>query len=211
MEADSEWCCARQEALTQAVELSLRALSLDEFDSFAHMVMGCAYMYQEKFDLAEVHLDRAIDCNPNDYDAYCIKSWVLAFTGRAAEVTVCGARALQLNPLAPDDCLKGITTARYTDGDYASALEMLERVKVPDDESEALRAACLAQLGRQSEAHRAASRAIELGGDFLQRHEWLDLWPFKHPGDRDHFLDGLYKAGVLKDAALSSDKLQEPS
>jgi TolB-like protein/Flp pilus assembly protein TadD len=210
MEADSEWCCARQEALTQAVELSHKALSLDEFDSFAHMVMGWAYMYQEKLDLAEVHLDRAINCNPNDYDAYCIKSWVLAFAGRAAEVTVCGARALQLNPLAPDDCLKGITTARYTDGDYASALEMLERVKAPDDESEALRAACLVQLGRQSEAHQAAVRAIELGGDFLKRQDWLDLWPFKYPADREHFLDGLYKAGVLKDAALASDELQEP-
>jgi len=196
-ESESEWCVTRLEALKQAVELSHKAVALDEFDSFAHMVMGWAYMYQEKFDLAEVHLDHAIECNPNTYDAYCIKSWLLAFTGRAAEVAVCGTRALQLNPLAPDECLKGITTARYTDGDYASALEMLERIEDPDDQSEALRAACLAQLGRDSEARRAAARAVEMGGDFLQSQEWLTLWPFKYPADREHFLDGLRKSKVL--------------
>jgi TolB-like protein/Tfp pilus assembly protein PilF len=206
MEAEADWCSARQEVLMQATELLRKAISLGEFDSFTHMVMGWAYMYLEKFELAEVHLDRAIDCNPNDYDAYCIKSWLLAFTGRGAEVTVCGARALQLNPLAPDQCLIGIATARYTEGDYLSALEMLERVGDPYDQSEALHAACLVQLGRDTEARRAAARAVDLGGEFLQRKEWSDLWPFKHPGDREHFLDGLYKAGVLKDSASLAEK-----
>lgn len=102
------------------------------------------------------------------------------------------------NPLAPDECLKGITTARYTDGDYASALEMLERIVDPDNQSEALRAACLAQLGRDSEARSAAARAVEMGGDFLQSQEWLTSWPFKYPADREHFLDGLRKSEVLR-------------
>ena len=82
-------------------------------------------------------------------------------------------------------------------GVYVSALEMLERIEDPDDQSEALRAACLAQLGRDSEARRAATRAVEMGGDFLQRQEWLTLWPFKYPADREHFLDGLLKSEVL--------------
>ncbi len=196
-EAETNWCSARRDALLKATKLSQKAIALDEFDSFAHMVMGWACMYLEKFDLAEAHLDRAIDCNPNDYDAYCVKSWLLAFTGRGAEVTVCGARALQLNPLAPDQCLTGIAIARYTEGNYDSAFELLERIGEPNDQSEALRAACLVQMGRELEARRAAASAIELGGDFLQRKEWLDHWPFKHPGDREHFLDGLHKAGVL--------------
>jgi len=206
VESESSWCSARQEALEQTIQLSQKATALDEFDSFAHMVMGWAYMYLEKFDLAEVHLDRAIDCNPNDYDAYCIKSWLLAFTGRGAEVSVCGARALQLNPLAPDQCLSGIATARYTEGNYVSALEMLERVGDPSDQSEALRAACLFQLGRESESRRAAARAVDLGGEFLQQKEWSDQYPFKQSDDREHFLNGLYKAGVLKNPASISEK-----
>jgi TolB-like protein/Flp pilus assembly protein TadD len=205
-ESETEWCVSRFETLKQAVELSRKAVALDEFDSFAHMALGWAYMNQEKFELAEVHIDRAIDCNPNDYDAYCIKCWLLAFTGDAAEATVCGARALQLNPLAPDECLKAITIARYTNGEYASAFEMLERIEDPDDQSEALRAACLAQLGRDSEARRAAARAVEMGGKYIQRQDWLNLWTFKYSRDREHFVDGLYKSGVLKDTTRVSAK-----
>ena len=197
-ESETEWCVSRLDTLKQAVELSRKAVALDEFDSFAHMAMGWAYMNQEKFDLAEVHLDRAIDCNPNDYDAYCTKCWLLAFTGGADEAAVCGTRALQLNPLAPDDCLKGITIARYTDGDYASALEMLERIEDPDDQSEALRAACLAQLGRDDEARLAADNAIEMGGKYIQHQDWLNFWTFKYSRDLEHFVDGLHKSGVLR-------------
>lgn len=74
---------------------------------------------------------------------------------------------------------------------------MLERIEDPDDQSEALRAACLAQLGRDSEARRAAARAVEMGGKFIQHQDWLNFWTFKYPADREHFLDGLRKSEVL--------------
>jgi len=198
-ESEAEWCGSRLDTLKKAVELSRKAVALDESDSFAHMAMGWAYMNQKKFDLAEIHLDRAIDCNPNDYDAYCTKCYFLAFTGGADEAAACGTRALQLNPLAPDDCLKGITIARYTNSEYASALEMLERIEDPDDQTEALRAACLAQLGRDLEAHHAATSAVEMGGDYIQHQNWLDFWSFKYSHDLEHFLEGLHKSGVLRD------------
>lgn len=206
LEFESEWCTARQETLELAVSYARDAIALDEFNAYAHMVMGWALMYQSKFDLAEAQLDRAIECNPNDYDAYCLKSWVLAYSGRASEVNVCGAKALQLNPLLPDQCLTAMILAHYTDGDYESALDILERIDEPSYPSEALRAASLFQLGRESEARRAAAKAVELGGDFLQQRDWLLQWPFKHPRDREHFLEGLYKSGVLKDPASVSAK-----
>lgn len=201
-ESEAEWCESRSQALSRAVEFARKAVALDEFDAFAHMVLGWAYMYLEKLQLAETHLDRAIECNPNDYDAYCIKCWVLTFSGRVGEVAVCGTRALELNPLAPDDCLAGITMARYIDGDYAAALEMLERIRDPNEQSEALRAACLLRSGRESEARRAAQSAVELGGEFLQQPKWIEMWPFRYERDRQHFLDGLYQSGVLKDPCI---------
>jgi TolB-like protein/Tfp pilus assembly protein PilF len=197
-ESETDWCVSRLDTLEQAIELSRKAIALDDFDSFAHMTIGWAYMNQEKFDLAKAHLDRAIDCNPNEYDAYCTKCWLLAFSGGAAEATMCGTRALQLNPLAPDECLKGIAIARYTDSEYASALEMLERIEAPDDQSEAIRAACLAQLGQDTEARRAANRVIEMGGEFIQHQGWLNIWTFKYSRDLEHFIDGLHKSGVLR-------------
>ena len=198
-EFEADWCVDRDEALTLAIDIGRKALALDEFDAFAHGKIGTAYLYLKKWDLSEIHVERAIDCNPNDYSAYCTKSWLVGLTGRAAEVNVCGTRALQLNPLAPDDCVMAITTAYYLNGDYQAALEMLERTVDTNEASEALRAASLAQLGQMNEAGRAAANAVELGGDFLQSKDWLLFWPFKYPRDREHFLEGLYKAGVLND------------
>jgi TolB-like protein/Flp pilus assembly protein TadD len=197
VESESPWGMSLNEALERAVAYARKAVALDEFDSDAHAAMGWAYMKQMKYDLAEVHLDRAIECNPNDYEAFCIKSWLLSFNGHASEVMVCGATALHLNPLAPDNCLLAITVARYTEGRYEAALEMLARIQEPDENSEAWRAACLAQLGRDDEAHVAAATTIEFGGDFIQHKDWLNIWAFKNPQDLNHFIDGLNKSGVL--------------
>jgi TolB-like protein/DNA-binding SARP family transcriptional activator len=198
-ETETEWCKSRQEAIERAVSHARKAVTLDEFDAYAQAMMGEAYLYQKKFDLAEVHLNRAIECNPNSYDAYCTKSWLLALTGRASEVTVCGATALHLNPLAPDNCLLGMITANYTEGQYEDALDLLLRIQEVNEFSESWRAACLAQLGRDDEAQLAAANAIEMGGDFIQHGSWLEIWAFKNPDDLAHLVDGLNKSGVLQD------------
>jgi TolB-like protein len=199
VEAESDWCKSRQEAVERAVAYARMAVALDEFDSHAHAAMGVAYLAQKKFDLAEAHLDRAIACNPNSYGAFCAKSWVLAFSGRAAEVGVCGTTALSLNPLAPDSCLQSMIVAYYTEKKYDTALELFARIRKPDANSEAWRAACLAQSGQQEEARDAARNAIHLGGDMFQTNDWLFVWTFKHAHDLEHFVDGLRKAGIHVD------------
>jgi TolB-like protein len=196
VEAESGWCKSREDAIERAVAYARMAVALDEFDSNAHAAMGVAYLAQKKFDLAEAHLDRAIECNPNSYGAFCAKSWMLAFSGRAAEVGVCGTTALGLNPLAPDSCLQSMIVAYYTDKKYDTALELFERIRRPDANSEAWRAACLAQSGRENEAQLAARNAIRLGGDMFQTSDWLFIWTFKHANDLEHFVDGLQKSGI---------------
>ena len=197
IESESSWGMSRQEAAECAVANARQAVALDEFDSDAHVGLGWAFLNQKKYELAEIHLDRAIECNPNDYGAYCVKSWLLSLSGRRSEVIVCAMNAFHLNPLAPDNCLLAIIIAHYTESRYDDALEMLTRVREPDANSEAWRAASLAQLGRDDEAHVAAATAIEFGGDFIQHQDWLDIWAFKNPGDLNHFIDGLHKSGVL--------------
>jgi adenylate cyclase len=208
-EAYSEWCSSWSEVLEQAVVYARKAVELDEFDSDAHEVIGLAYLFQKRFDLSEIHLDRAVDCNPNAYSGYCTKVWLFALTGRTSEVTVCGTTALQLNPLAPDSCLMALMIAHYTESEFDAALEMLARIQQPDANSEAWRAACLAQLGRDREARVAAANAIDMGGEFIQREAWLHFWPFKNQQDLEYLVDGLYKSGVLQDMKPASEKSTE--
>ena len=197
-EFGSSWYSAPDEILQCAQACAQKAVSLDSYDCNAHVAIAAVQLLQKKFDLAEIHLDRAIECNPNSYNAYCYKSWVLTLSGRAAEVEICGATALRLNPLAPDSCLMAITLAHYSQREYRAALEMMSRIQQPCAESEAFRAACLAQLGRDQETRQAVASAIELGGDDIRNPDWLELWAFANQADQQHLLDGLFKAGILR-------------
>ena len=200
-EADTDWCEAREDTIEQAIAYAHKAVSLDDFDAGNHAAMGAAYMYQKKFELAEVHLDRAIECNPNSYGAFCAKCWVLTLSGRASEVMVCGNTALQLNPLAPDDCLLAIIIAHYLERKYDTALEMIARVRVPYAISEVCRALCLVQLGRDDEARNAAISAVEMGGNINEQGEYFRSWPFKNPNDLEHLMEGLHKSAVLLESS----------
>jgi TolB-like protein len=205
-EYESPWCDTHDEVLQQAQGYAQKAVALDDFDSNAHIAIASVQLQQKKFALAETHLDKAIECNPNSYNAFCYKSWVLALSGRAVEVEACGATALRLNPLAPDGCLMAIMLGYYTQRNYTAALDMLGRIEEPFDLSEAFRAACLAQLGRDRQAQQAVVRATELGGDWIRQGDWLQVWPFKNQADEDHVLDGLYKSGLLADPTTAREK-----
>ena len=104
------------------------------------------------FDLAEFHINRAIECNPNEYGAFCIKAWLMAMTGRSEESIACGTVSHRLNPLQPDNCLWSFVVAHYKEHRYEEGIGALERMHSPTGVTEAWRAACLAQLGRKDEA-----------------------------------------------------------
>jgi TolB-like protein/Tfp pilus assembly protein PilF len=203
---ESAWCDSPAEVLQQAHDYAQQAVALDNFNSLAHIAMGSVQMYRRNFEISEIHFDQAIDCNPNAYDAFCLKSWLLAYAGRAEEVEVCGATALRLNPLAPDACLMAMITAQYSQRNYSNALDTIARIQDPYDDSEALRAACLAQLGRDQEARAVAGQLIESGAELIFQPDWLRRWPFSHARDLEHFLDGLYKAGVMQPPSSRSEQ-----
>jgi TolB-like protein/Flp pilus assembly protein TadD len=185
IEFDTGWSSDPYQALEHAAAFARKAISLDEFDSNAQTGMGWAYLYQKKYDLAELHLNLALECNPNDEYALCIKSWLLALCGRTAEVEVCGSMALRLNPLAPDDCLMAMVMSVYMQGQYDAAITLIERMQEPDGNTESFRAACYAQL---------------LGGEVIRRKgAWERTWPFRRPKDMNRLLEGLRKSGIVLD------------
>jgi DNA-binding SARP family transcriptional activator len=199
-EFDIGWSNRGYEPLDRAAAFARKAISLDEFDSNAQTGMGSAYLYLKKFELAEIHLNRALECNPNDENALCLKSWLLALTDRADEVTVCSTVAMRLNPLAPDQCLMAMITADYVSERYTEALDLMNKLKEPDEYAEALRAACHAQLDQAAEASQAADHAIALGGDHVRQYgTWVRSWPFKNPRHLEIVIQGLEKSGVLRE------------
>ncbi len=203
----SVWTTAPEAAVDRAFALASKAVAMDELDSRAHIYLAAAYHYgKSNFELAEVEYNKAFELNPNDYDFYCLRSWLLALSGRAEEGIACAEQAIRLSPLTTEDCRAAQFCAAYTVRRYDEAVTALGSIVEPTNEVNAYLAMCYAQLARDVEARRAITGYIAVAreemGDFpgedgeRWRQYWTRRFPFKHAEDLEHLLEGLHKAGL---------------
>jgi hypothetical protein len=79
-------------ALRRAEACARTALSLDDHDAASHEAMGYVCQHQRKFDLAEMHFNRAMSLNPKRRVHRC-RPRQLAGSGRQARRGVAGLEA----------------------------------------------------------------------------------------------------------------------
>ena len=205
-EYEENWSEAPEEALVRAYDLAQKAVALDDADSPARYAIASACFYRGQHELAMVHIDKALELNPNDYHNICTKAWFLVFSDHRSEAVECSLEAMRLNPLVPDNCLYTLGMAEYGAGRYEEALAAFGKVKGWGLHRPAWIAACYAQLGRDAQAHAAAAEVRELTPsdpstpDEDDIEGWCAYWSrfgeFEDPNDQARFLDGLRKAGL---------------
>ncbi|PYL80272.1 MAG: hypothetical protein DMF23_16365, partial [Verrucomicrobia bacterium] len=120
---------APREILLPAREAAIKAVSLDDQLSDAHLVLGgIALTYDWNFPLAKRELERAIALDPNSAVAHRIYGWYLARAERnyvAARQEMATARRLDPLNTWPWWGESGVAIAQ---GDYEGALRLAERV-----------------------------------------------------------------------------------
>ncbi len=112
-EYEASWSEAPEEALERAYTLAQKAVALDDANSPARYAIASACFYRGQHELAKVHIEKALELNPNDYHNICAKGWFLAFGDRPSDALDCSIEAMRLNPLVPDNCLFTIGMAEY--------------------------------------------------------------------------------------------------
>ncbi|MDX1400344.1 MAG: FlgO family outer membrane protein, partial [Kiloniellales bacterium] len=203
----SDWTPSPKAAATKALELAKEATALDDLDSRAHLYLATALFYAtSNFDAASREFDRAIKLNPNDYDVFCLLSWLLALTGEVEKCIACAEQAIRLSPLTTEDCRVAQSCAAYCAQRYDDALTALQSIPEPSNEVNAFLAMCYAQLGHTAKAESAMRTFLTVTSRKRvdQPHHYRDGWrgywavryPFKHQKDLEHMLEGLSKAGM---------------
>ncbi len=205
-EYEANWSEAPKDALERAYTLAQKAVALDDADSPARYAIAGACFYRGQNELAEVHIERALELNRNDYHNICQKGFILALSDRPSESVDCSIEAMRLNPLVPDNCLFAIGMAEYVAGRYEEALAAFGKTGGWGLLRPAWIAACYAQLGRDAQARAAAAEVRELAPsdpnvpdeDDLERWHvyWSRLMKFEDSNDWARFLEGLRKAGL---------------
>lgn len=193
--------------LDEALREIETALDIDDGDAWSHGVFAQLLFLLNEDAKAEIHFSRALALNPNDADVIAVFANILVYWGRWREALTWIGAAKRLNPFPPNLYHWYHALALYSGREYEPAIKALMEGRSPDRWSHALLAACYAQMGRLGEAQLEADafvseRRRELNANGVAAPaKTLDLARtradrYRDPADREHFLDGLRKAGL---------------
>jgi TolB-like protein len=193
----------RDYGLQAGREHAVRAVALDDCDSWAQTALGYLWMMERRTEESISAFRRAVELNPNSATAHGDLGRCLAFAGHDREAIEQAEYAIRLSPMDPDMALflGGIAVAHYGAGRYAEALRVsgqLLRLRPGFQGAQRLRCASLAQTGQVEEARKYLA-AIRLEQPQLSL-AWIRASvPYQTPELMERFLDGMRKAGLTEE------------
>jgi serine/threonine protein kinase/tetratricopeptide (TPR) repeat protein len=190
----------RPKALDRALEAARRAVELDATNPLAHFALAHAYYYRKDIGAFRGAAEHCLALNPRDGNAMALMGILTGYAGdwqRGVEWTV---RAMTMNPHHPGWYRFTTFFDSYHRGEYAEALEIAQRINLPDYfPTHYALAIAHAQLGNNTEAKQATDAVRRLWPDFEQEiySGHLEKWMFAQPDLIKHIVEGLEKAGLV--------------
>jgi TolB-like protein/DNA-binding winged helix-turn-helix (wHTH) protein/Tfp pilus assembly protein PilF len=195
------WAESPAESLARAEEMANKALTLDDADVRARVVLGRIHIFYQRYDQARTEMDRAVAINPSDAGGIAGRGNILLWSGQTDAAIAALELAQRIDPeLNPSDRFS-LSLAYYLKGHYAGAIEQAElnlRKTSGANFSRVVLAAAHAELGHTDDAGRAVTVIHRLDPTFDPREFGTK---FLRAGDLDHLRDGLRKAGLLAEPA----------
>ena len=189
------WCPDKDLAIKQVAQELEIALALDNNDPDVHRVLAALNLVFDNHDKATYHQQRALSLNPNNDLIVVQQGELLTWLGRAEDGIEWIHRAMRLNPYHPERYWSHLGRAQYTARAYADAIESLSHIARPDYTHQALLAASSAQLGNKTAATAHAHEVTTLEPGFAIN-KYLTTLHYKQAADREHYREGLVKAGL---------------
>ena len=195
--ASMGWAETPAEFLARAEQMANKALSLDDADVRARVVLGHVHTFHQRYDQARTEMDRAIEINPSDARGIAGRGTILLWSGQIDPAIAALEFAQRIDPeLTPSDRF-ALSLAYYLKGRYDSAIEQAElnlRKTSGASFSRVVLAAAHAELGHLDDAGRVVTVIHQLDPTFDPKEFGTK---FLRAGDLDRLRDGLRKAGLL--------------
>jgi adenylate cyclase len=195
VEHRERWAGPEEQPLERALEYARQGVEVNPASHSNYLALGLICLSKGLHDEALEALETAIALNPNDADGYAFLSRALSRAGRPDEAIELIEKAQRLNPAAPRWYAWNLGMALYLARRYDDAVTAFRKGRSLGDVGYRWLAAAYGQLGREQEAKAAAEEYLKLTPDFsLARH--LEMLPFQRAEDREHYAEGLRKAGL---------------
>jgi TolB-like protein/cytochrome c-type biogenesis protein CcmH/NrfG len=184
-----------------AVRAALAALAADSEDPWAHHALGSAYLLERRFDDSLAEFELALRLNPNFAHAQAYYGLALSYNGRWQEADEAARRALRLSPRDPlCPVYLGITAyAQFLGRNYSEAMRLSrEALRQRSDFVGAHRVlTAAAGMARQTEIAKAALQELRRSQPNISLAWIASHMPIRHDADREHYLDGFRRAGLV--------------
>lgn len=180
----------------KALRHAQKAVELDNTEADAHWVLGSVLSYfGEQPEVALAEYERALSLNPNNADLLAEYGWSMPRLGRAGDGVDSIEKAIRLNPVHPDWYGEALMHALYVAKRYQEVIAVANTIRIRTLSNYLDLAGSYAQLGQLDAAQETAAKILDLKPDFSIGW-WRERTIFVDPADLDHYLDGLYKAGL---------------
>jgi tetratricopeptide (TPR) repeat protein len=179
--------------LQKAEEHARIAIAQDPEGAAGFKELGVARLYLGDLDESLEALARAEALSPHYADAIYSYADSLVHASRPDEGLLKIRRAIDLNPLSPDDYLWSAAGASYFVGKFQDAVDYINRMS-QQSSADRLRAASFAMLGDITMARRYRRKDREANPHFdLDR--WLAVLPIRESWQKELYREGLTRAG----------------
>jgi adenylate cyclase len=198
--ASMGWAESPATFLDQAAELANKALSLDDLEVRARVILGRIQLFYRRYEQAQAELDRAIAINPSDAHALAARGNILMWLGQTDTAIEVLELAQRIDPKLNAFDRNALSMAYYLKGRYNAAVRQAELTLQETGVahfSQALLAAASAQLNRTEDVRRAVATIRRIDPTFDAKAFGTK---FLNTADLEHLRDGLRKAGLYATA-----------
>ena len=204
------WAESPTDTLSRAEEMANKALSIDDSDVRAHIILGRIHIFYHRYEQAMAELDRAVATNPNDANGLAGRGNTLMWMGQtdAAIEALEAAQRIDPNMNAVDRF--ALSLAYYLKRRYDAAIEQAElnlRGTAGANFSRDVLAAAYAQNNQPDDAARVVAMIHRVDPSFDPRTFGSK---FLNPADLDQLRDGFRKAGLYADGGIPSSPVTVP-
>jgi tetratricopeptide (TPR) repeat protein len=188
------WAESPSAFLSRAEDLALKALSLDQFDVRARVILGRIHLFHQRYKQAEAEIERAIAVNPNDADGLAGRGNILMWAGQTDSAINVLELAQRIDPELNAIDRFALSLAYYLKRRYDTAIDQAElnlRTTAGANFSRIVLAASYAQHNQAEDAARVVAIIRRLDPTFDPQTFGSK---FLNPADLEHLRDGFRKA-----------------
>ncbi|GAI97092.1 unnamed protein product, partial [marine sediment metagenome] len=158
-----------RESLAKAIELTRKAIALDDSYATAHALLGYLCIYTKQYGKAIAECERGVALDPNSADALGWLGHSLYWADRPEEAIPVLEKAIRLNPFPPGWYLYSLAMAFRDTGRYEEAISACKKVFHREPKNVIARLVLTATYslsGREEEARAEAAEVLRIDPNY---------------------------------------------